>query len=161
MENKFYTPALQDFHIGFECYKKVPHTDGGHQLSLGENTTTGVFVIRDIYDMPTDQASLSWFQVKVLDREDIESLGFSGHKKAVRHWFYLVKTCQTPNSHYSNRGFTLQWDETYGGVIITGYEYASFIDDGSEQVLYNGKCRNKSELKRILTLIGILDESGN
>lgn len=58
--NKYYTPEIEEFHVGFEYYLK------------GENNK------RILSTNCTVDTELS--RVKYLDKEDIESLGFEGQK---------------------------------------------------------------------------------
>lgn len=59
MENKYYTPIIEEFHVGFE----YTHKDLNCKLFINEDLIKSNFTVADL-------------RVKYLDREDIESLGF-------------------------------------------------------------------------------------
>jgi hypothetical protein len=60
-KNKYYTPEIEEFHVGFE-YENY-YNDIWHSKEFGESADT----LRHLTDYPN--------RVKHLDREDIESLG--------------------------------------------------------------------------------------
>jgi len=60
-ESKYYTPSLEEFHIGFECEMKQGNI--WEQYSVENNDCFG--------DLGGDG-----YRVKYLDKEDIEFLGF-------------------------------------------------------------------------------------
>jgi hypothetical protein len=119
MENKYYRPEISEFHIGFECEKIIPHTNGGHQISLA-NLDQKPFIVRDAFDIPRDRVTLSWFRVKYLDKEDIESL-------------------KLPNYVTINHILNNTWE------IV-----------GTNARIFRGDIKNKSELKRLMKQLNIL-----
>ena len=133
MENKYYTPEIEEFHVGFECEKMIPHTNGGHQISL-VNTDQKPFIVRDVFDIPRDRATLSWFRVKYLDKKDIESLGWK-----------LV---------WNEKSLTFQL-----GKYILDFWYSTLqlqIVHGDANIIFKGCIKNKSELKRIMKQLKIV-----
>ena len=140
MENKYYTPSLGELYDGFELesnyvlwsndktWKKIT-------INLKENPYFIDSYLADAY--PTE------FRVKHLDREDIESLGF----------VLEVVECGE-GTEYDELGIRRNNSSSYVGKF--------FLDAAVE--IYNanieiyGVCfniRNKSELKRLLTQVGI------
>jgi hypothetical protein len=69
--NKYYTPDLTEFRIGFECEKYNPILDG-HQIDVSKKGTWSKYIT----DKWFPRIDPSWFRVKYLDEEDIESIGF-------------------------------------------------------------------------------------
>ena len=64
MENKYYTPSIEEFHVGFEY--EIEEPDGSY--------TKQELTVRDSLEFIDDHSSE--FRVKYLDIDDIESLGF-------------------------------------------------------------------------------------
>jgi len=69
MENKYYTPSIEEFHVGFvfERYFDQNNTKGWFKVSI----TT----INNTLDL-VDSIRKEEVRVKSLDQDDIESLGF-------------------------------------------------------------------------------------
>ena len=67
MENKYYTPSIEEFHVGFEYEWKCSgtHTDWIKSVC---NTS--------MHPLDIDCIRVNNYRVKYLDKEDIESLGF-------------------------------------------------------------------------------------
>lgn len=74
--NKYYTPKIEEFHVGFEYEYQdmLPHggsVDWFKGIFKTDDSLELIFKSNDWYDLP---------RVKYLDREDIESLGFTYDK---------------------------------------------------------------------------------
>jgi hypothetical protein len=124
---KYYTPTIEEFHVGFEFY-----------YNDNNKTFYRNFVKPDIFcrpDLLKKYIANNSYKVKYLDREDIESLGFT--------------TEDNGECYNMNLGFTLvglyPWnnDNEYKIVIET-------------TTVFFGKIKNISELKRILKQVGLL-----
>lgn len=119
--NKYYTPTLEEFHIGFQ-YEWL--NEQGEWIK--EDTPTEIS--EDGYN---EQAY--GLRVKYLDKEDIESFGFTVQSNS--------ETIFADNEYeiqYINN--TVQIDRYYL----------------SSETLFKGVIKNKSELKFILTRLGII-----
>ncbi len=139
MESKYYTPTIEEFHVGFEFEAKF-----GIELSGNR----AVYVPGK--DMPFDKltAELSDFKeienllnsdcvrVKYLDKEDIESLGF---KESNEDGEFDV---------YYGNGYILSFID---GIINVRPELITMTNP--ESFWFRGTIKNKSELKRILKQI--------
>ena len=124
MENRYYTPALEEFHIGFEYEQKIGEDNWEYRK------------IKDRYDL--FDACMNIARVKYLDQSDIESLGFE-HKQ------YVPERNICLNFEYK------EWYLNYWFGEIPNVEIRrDGYDDG-----FFGKCKNKSELKRILNQLNI------
>ena len=124
--NKYYTPEIEEFHVGFE-YESL----GMISTVDGSNPKRWKKGYNKI--LPTNLEQLirgGKIRVKYLDREDIESLGFKHERLAT----YVYK-------HYS------LFRVGVGNII-------EIQKDG--EVIFYGKIKNKSELKRLLTQLNIL-----
>lgn len=136
-KNKYYTPTLDEFHVGFEFQEG----DGYSPPEKWTNETSGVTDDLDvnIYD---DLIREGQIRVKHLDREDIESFGFDHD------------TTQDGVSSFFKGN---QFDENnwYLGLendIVEIYD-ANKKSDNS----FYGTIKNVSELKKILKMIGVME----
>ena len=135
-DKKYYTPTIEEFHIGFECEKYHYNRDYGNlDLNLSGYEK---FVVRDKFDIPLDKDSCTFYRVKYLDSEDIESLGFKYYKKGWGSGSLIFR---------SNRGEGLE--------LYFRDDYPLQISKANGLILFEGFIKNKSELKKLLTQLGI------
>jgi hypothetical protein len=146
MTTTYYTPKVEEFHIGFEfeSYSDVygwkesritfPHIPFIQQAKLGEFSTP------------------EWIRVKHLDREDAESLG----------WEHDYNLEPIPNR---------ETDPTFEGYSIEDANKIFMLylfNDGEVWIelvignaghgfIFKGKLQNKSELRRLMIQLGIID----
>ena len=145
--SKYYTPEIEEFHVGFEFeYNKggnnwVKHTSGNHDFRDG---------IIDVGVGETDDAlynpfymgiSERDFRVKYLDKEDIESLD----------WEYFDQYRDGGTSIYRKDDKTL----TYYGTNRIKEDYTLIIHNNAGSRFFYGTIKNKSELKKVLKMLGI------
>lgn len=133
MENKYYTPEIEEFHVGFH-YEEL--MNGKWAPDIFEPN-----LYCDDRDMFLNGLDKETIRVKYLDQEDIESLGFEeivDENYGRYQWMFT-------NGHV--RVFTRQWGKK---IVIAKEGWVG----GSNNILYLGSCKNKSELKRILKQIG-------
>lgn len=134
--DKYYTPDISEFHVGFEYFvkSKIP------------NYTSELFLPNTSLRVILDRISKNQIWVKNLDREDIESFGFKFYKK---HAGMETMEFEMPD-------YNLYFDPDFKG------KHYVRIDDGNtlDYVVnyFSGTIKNKSELKRVLTQIGVIDE---
>ena len=145
MENKYYPPEIEEFHEGFSHEYKGPLDTKWH---------------KEDFKLKGPNANFSWFlteghfRVKFLDREDIESLGFTHKGRTIDDLYELVVDRPAIMSAYTNRRYVIQHDfRTRQGVVVKAYDYSS--GDTGEHDIYRGGCKNKSELKVLLKQLGI------
>ena len=124
--SKYYTPKIEEFHVGFECeYQNI------------DNGLWGTFKHPDLNSLPLEH-EIEFIRVKYLDREDIESLGFTVSNndpywydcKNERFWMYK----ESPKDRYWN------------------------ISDEQSDISFRGLIKNKSELKKLLIQLSILED---
>ena len=131
---KYYTPTIEEFHVGFEYEINNPCHQGDTYYEEEVISRT------NIESVLKNWKHFQEYRVKYLDQEDIESLGF----------------VYTETDKYNPHGVKHTYIKTtsYGEVEIRHYPdtYHISIDDGN--TLFSGKVKNKSELKRILKMIG-------
>ena len=142
MVGEYYTPEMEEFHIGFEYETTYLQDYDTWKKEIIEEDDAGYF--HSIYfgdAVPTE------FRVKYLDKEDIESLGF--------------------NKRNISRS---EWSKTIDGQIFTIHEFWTYnqserenlirITSGKEnnfpyRIKFEGDIKNKSELKRLLKQLNI------
>lgn len=138
MENKYYTPTIEEFHVGFE-YEVSDLSDNGKdwtwrkQVFDGEETRT-YFI---------DELNKKEIRVKHLDREDIESLG----------WVFQKQHPGTEHCEFEREYNFLEVDFNFRNSIwLRIYDQD---DDGDETNAFSGEIKNKSELKRLMKQLKI------
>ena len=130
MENKYYLPKIEELHIGFEC-----EID---QSEINKNFKWCEYVIGTDYENITIARAISevnknGIRVKYLDRQDIESFGF--------------KLFENMPSRFHYNKYELDVD--YLNVIRIEYDC---------NYIFKGKIKNKSELKKLLIQLEIINE---
>ena len=143
MKDKYYTPTKEEFYIGFECD------------IYDEDDRTWDTVYIDTQPSLCNITGLSLdIRVKYLDKDDIEDLGFSDYKRSVCNWYKLEGRFEDSFASYGYWSKIRLIHCSDNNVIkILAYEYSW---DEEENVLYAGKCKNKSELKVLLKQLNIL-----
>jgi spore coat polysaccharide biosynthesis protein SpsF (cytidylyltransferase family) len=138
--DKYYTPDISEFYVGFE-YEQIENCSingGPKQLQW----------VKKVFDF-TNTSKFNWqihnypeeFRVKYLDIQDIEELGYTVK------WDEKFKVFNA-NVKYNELNKMLCFDPT-GKRNDTGTNIQTFS---------NGwfKIKNKSELKKLLTMLDIL-----
>jgi hypothetical protein len=138
MESKYYTPEIEEFHVGFEYETLEPIRDNSGRTSWNKwtikNAPTRLAGIHNIYFEGKEEK----IRVKHLDREDIESLGFE-------HYNGLI---------YRKAGTPYELIINFKRKVKDSITIRELIGDKwFELVVF--PARNKSELRRILKQIGI------
>jgi hypothetical protein len=145
MENKYYTPLIEEFHVGFEY----------EYLTVDGKWVKDIFM--SIKPEDTEQMDLSIVEsilknhstelkVKYLDKEDIESLGFvliSEEIKTYSHW------CQFKNNEIQ---IHVQLNEKYFPRLLN----ISSMSKGKYIGNFKIDIKNKSELKVLMKQLNII-----
>lgn len=135
--NKYYKPSLDEFHIGFE-FERLVEMKGGTMIPIEEHCEIWDKEIMNQHNLV--QVLAEWpnvMRVKYLDSEDIENLGFS--------------QMQLPCDYVKNN-YILYYNVNKNRVRILDLD---IVNEGN--AVFNGIIRNKSELKRILKMIGAIE----
>lgn len=150
-ENKYYTPTIEEFHVGFEYAHVNSKNESGWEI----------LSFCDLFEDPdwnelyfvNEAIKRGNVRVKYLDREDIESLGFEiDFAEGNFIDFDLNRT-----------GYTNSYSGTYNvkthefNIEWSGYSDAHFVED--EHPGFRGTIKNKSELKVLLKQLGICYQS--
>jgi hypothetical protein len=134
MEDKYYTPSIEEFHIGFL-----------HEYKLGENWLSTTFdgkFYRNDWGFPYIPSAI--WRVKYLDQSDIESCGFTEDKKVSNNY---RGNFEMYGKSFGTYGISIIWETR----DVTIYRY----DETKEYALFEGIIKNISELKVLLKQIRI------
>ena len=140
--SEYYTPTIEEFHVGFECevYNKF-------------SKEWYAFLFNQVFEDTSVAYNFTEgkYRVKYLDKEDIEGLGFEFKGKAIKSFFEVDCWFLLPDSEsFKCSKLTIQLCEKLRTVKIIGYIASACEED----TLFEGSCKNKSELGRILKQIG-------
>jgi hypothetical protein len=145
--SEYYTPEIEEFHVGFEYEAHSdPRVEDGWTKEEADRFSLK-YTIQEDSDVD--------YRVKYLDKEDIESLGFTDYKHSAYDWYKFNKTIECPIANYNYCGARLLHDRSTSGIIIMGYEYQFELDEDKNAVnLFRGIIKNKSELVKLLKQLG-------
>ena len=148
MDTKYYIPDISEFHVGFEyehCHSSIRFV----MLDLRTGDRTNETEPKEIWEKSVftgnefdvwkssfkfdDSLRDGQIRVKYLDKEDIESLGF--------------KLFENMPSRFHYNKYELDVD--YLNVIRIEYDC---------NYIFKGKIKNKSELKKLLIQLEIINE---
>ena len=143
MKNKYYTPEIEEFHVGFECewQSKVRNETWNKQVCDGDLVS---IAYDSIEHQDEDEPFEEEFRVKFLDTEDILDLGF----KYTNNDLDLLKVTKESTIRIRLRLFE---DAPHLSIYHTDELY------NKEQALriFSGEIKNKTELKKLLKQLGI------
>lgn len=135
MTNKYYTPELSEFHVGFE----YEWSENGKKIWIEECADVDdVLLAYSEYeheDYPGGFADV--YRIKYLDQQDIEECGFE-----------FRASDDLRDSFYSNIVTDICFFRESKRVIIYG-------KGGDDDLLFHGEIKNKSEFKKLLKQLGI------
>jgi hypothetical protein len=142
MMEKYYTPTIEEFHVGFEYQHNGASTKPKEEQEWSETRIANGLVVEGAeYDMSDDppenerEARRNGFRVKHLDREDIESLGDTKHEGSLT---YFTNNEVSPMT-----------------IDLSDMPIIKIVDIMSSRQLFSGTIKNKSELKRLLKQLGL------
>ena len=148
-KNKYYTPTIEEFHIGFECEYEV--SDSWEPIIVG---IEGAGHYNDIwcfefsdYSSAVDTKSI---RVKYLDKVDIEELGWEFDNESSIHgdplYYIYNKEKYELSTWYRKEGILTR-------ILITKKNDNNHIL--ASHCIFYGYIKNKSELKVLLKQLGI------
>ena len=148
MENKYYTPIIEEFYIGFECEIK---NSSGKVFDWEQFKIIGV----DDAEISNNQMDWSFYdsarainegqiRVKYLDSSDVESFGW---KQSKLPWQF----------HNDNSEFYFFIPEGSTNFEILGKDIICISSKRYDDTIFRGKIKNKSELQQILKMIGVIE----
>lgn len=139
MEEKYYTPRIEEFHIGFEFeYRSSIYDKTWHKWNIEDYSVNKKSLDQFPFNINSSEIDMYEFRVKYLDQEDIESLG----------WVY-----DTSNIFYKNKYCLIINDIRLGSIEIILDNSESTVDFN----LFNGTVKNKSELRKLMKQLEIIN----
>jgi len=168
MGNKFYTPTTQEEvvlyimdNLRIWTSDTNPTTNEPFELRFNRNAPTALNSLLQIYNVVHfANGSVEYdfspesFRIKSLDREDIESLGFVHDGERDYGGYRTCYILTINDSIGENRmGYSLTHLYTTNRVIINIHE--GYYDG----CIFDGNIKNKSELKKALIQVGVLNET--
>ena len=138
---KYYTPEQSEIYVGFECEQYLMKLGpDGRIYELPENREYRKLII-DEYSVGL---SSTWYRVKLLDKEDIESLG----------WIY-----KRDNAGIEEIEFASLDDEYWLEYNLDDkYLRISWNNLEGDITRFSGTIKNKSELKKLMSQLKIKHE---
>lgn len=136
MENKYYTPKIEEFHVGFEY--EFMHPDDENKI--WEKYSSPEFN-HELENFCLSKYDRDHFRVKNLDRQDIESLGFK---------------FQPVSFDTSWMDFTFYVDdESNYKLNFRQQDNIVNVYDNEDVSIFIGTIKNKSELIKVVEMLGI------
>lgn len=135
MENKYYTPEIEEFYIGFEyCVDQFPNSNLpclNRWLSLTNYSINLEGVAKGIHE--------GRIRVKYLDLEDVSSLGIERQGEVC-----ILKVTETQRYEFyiSDKTLYIHYTQDDGDMKWGHYAFV-------------GTVKNKSEFKKLLQMLGI------
>lgn len=163
-KEKYYTPEISEFHVGFEFEEKERFGDGTVKTKEDFSNANWIKKSMEIGELYYIERMLSGrnalngicgIRTKYLDREDIESFGFES-----------IITKSIGKDHY-----TMSGEKSTRGNLLLEHDWLNdkitiktpnYIRDGSRRfddyIIYVNrlKCKNKSEFSRLLKQLSII-----
>ncbi|PHS03973.1 MAG: hypothetical protein COA88_14575 [Kordia sp.] len=177
MKSNYYTPNIEEFHVGFEYEQNWPDTFNGiedvHNHGLKKSDVREPLSKRSShryerdnwsslcfdgdYYLPSEE-DLSMIRVKCLDEEGIEDYLNKVEQKTGKKWKrgrQAVKGDAPATSPWIEFIF-----EDASSMIFNEYLQKVLVEKTGthgrgSHIVFNGAVKNKSELKRILKQVGI------
>lgn len=149
-EDKYYQPSIEEFHIGFEYQFRSVIQDGWQDAVIKDGTQ-----IDDIHHKNPDGSSVYQLQTKYLNPADIEELGFTIHmdrlKENISPFLYATKT------DYPLWKENKLWmvPMSNGHLVTINQNLVDPIGEKRDARLFIGTIKNKRELKKLLSQLGI------
>jgi len=141
MENKYYTPKLEEFHVGFE-YEKHDDRLATYRENNYEPTNWHKFKY-DLKSIRLSQLPTHLFEktirVKYLDQSDIESLGWVEQQDEVKYFELSNHRLYWFNSTIISIDKVFKADNNYVSI----------------SQIFRGSCKNISELKKLMQQLNI------
>lgn len=149
MANEYYTPIIEEFHVGFEYEHKQGFLNGAVKTKRDYDKSYWVHSTAGIGDFPyieraltgiNSQNGICGIRVKALDKEDI--------------WFLAWKPAHITYLHGESNEWTY-----YGKWFLKFIDGEVIIHNGRDMednvTYFDGVIKNKSELLRVMNMLEI------
>jgi hypothetical protein len=147
--NKYYTPSIEEFRVGFE-YEYCPFPEVNTKFKKEVADWQSLDILYDDFEHEPTELFERTYRVKYLNKKDIESLGFK----------YDPNYTDLPELGFLEESLCISLGIQYLLYYnpedkLLRIERVVNCGTGSEDYLFNGKIKNLSELKQVLTMIGV------
>lgn len=132
MESKYYTPTIEEFHIGFECEWRRNEEDW-----YGGKINSSIELYDAAIEYEAGENQTYEYRVKYLDKEDIESFGFGSYIPPHEYDHTWIKDNYILKAWFNHELPTIR---------------IMYIPS---TIIFHGAIKNKSELKILLKQLGI------
>lgn len=175
MENKYYQPELSELHVGLECVYTTLNNgfiDQGGFLNPTHHTADDLFVgdleswdLMHLIDLFQGDAN-EQVRVRHLEKEDIESLNYVKNDRSTWvGWNDYVCQDLLPGSYayYINASIHVpRMGDMYKIYVhrywgLGGRNLEEDLEEGESKKVYEGNIKNKSELKKLLKMLNIIN----
>jgi hypothetical protein len=144
-KDKYYTPEIEEFHVGFEYEGRLAGVNGG--VTDWEKR---IFYKEQLPFIKGCEETLKHFRVRYIDKEDLVSMGFS-----------LEVNCGNELGEGYSR-YVYGESRNYPYIVIDNFPetekfriFELFAEGGRSINLFSGTINNKSELKKLIQQLGI------
>ncbi len=141
--NKYYTPALEEFHVGFEFEQFAPKhqndSETYNKVACSKHILYNIVTYWK-YNISED------YRVKYLDKEDIESLGWIHSIHTSNQWYLIGEDIE----------FTLVLYQNNEVRITDKYPNGITQSDKEDKDIFRGNIKNKSELSKLMKQLNII-----
>jgi hypothetical protein len=161
MDNKYYIPTIDEFHVGFryEISYVVTYTDGReNKYTPWKKKVADTMILKmvknNVYEK-WDYTSAAFFRAKYLDRDDIEELGWTYKGK---HYYYKQdEWYEIPCDKYSNYYLHKYNDSDIGrgGFTIIQASPDGYSLQGDDIFKFDGDIKNYNEFKFLMSRLSI------
>lgn len=135
---KYYTPDLGDFCLGFAFEKFILFRDDWVSDKIESS-----YDYNEVWDVFNEGKQGRYLRIKYLDKEDIESLGWDVD------WL-LVESAQH-RKFSNNRIYLLNSTILNQNILIT-----EIVGEGIKRI-FDGECKSKNELRKLMQWLNIKD----
>lgn len=169
MKDKYYTPTVEEFHVGFEFEyfdtsgKLMKHPSNIEEWKHDVCDWGWLDRICDDYEHDLENVS-KLYRVKILDVVDIESIEFK--KRSNNQWVgyndYILETISGEYGYFLNCTVHVpRMDDMYKIYVhrhLNGEvnDIETQLKNGESELVFKGKIKNKSEFKKILKQLNII-----
>lgn len=149
-KEKYYTPTIEEFHVGFEYEQKESFGDGTVKTKEDFDNANWIKKYMEIGELPYVERMLNGrnalngicgIRVKYLDKQDIESFGFEEDKKVKGVFDHVSERFYITCDYWLNK-------DNYNFMKVR-------IEDEESEYSFSGTIKNKSELIKLIQQLNI------
>ena len=147
MEDRYYTPKIEEFHVGFEYeqHEIINECDPHWKMMVKKMGFSRKEINKVFYNVDLiENLNQERIRVKYLDKEDVESLGF---KLKVENEYGIV---------FANRLYSIVCSKMKNNHLEI-FLIQPYINE-YDGLKFSGIIKNKSELKKLLIQLEIINE---